>query len=350
MILNAYALLDAFVTLLRSFLALLVIGQAALALVHVGPGASPDRKKLVEDRYYLLFLLAILLLGLNVVSWPLFYLLLQSYVSEWPVMCIYGVTQVGTGSISSSRFLPGLVKTLEATKPALVFLSGAWFVLYFINRQTQTGPLMRRVLIVLIVLGGLALADSAVEMTYLVIPKKEEFLSVGCCTVPFDAETRASRFVPEALLGERYHTGLYIAFYSLTGGLTLALGLFSRRVGGVGLGALAAVALMSLVVGGVFLIETAAPRLLRLASHHCPYCLLPKAPESTVAIGLFLLGTFAVGWAGTARWFASCAETNTLVANTVRGALRLAFFAYFGSIVMISLELALAGAWGNRVG
>src|SRR5262249_32048472 len=142
MILNAYALLDAFVTVLRAFLALVVLGQAIVALVQLGPEASPDRKKLVEDRYYLLFLLAILLLVLNVVSWPLFYLLLQSCVGEGTgVMCIYGVTQIGTGTISVSRFLPTLVNAMEATKPALVFLSGAWFVLYWIHRQPQSAPL-----------------------------------------------------------------------------------------------------------------------------------------------------------------------------------------------------------------
>src|SRR5262249_49126631 len=118
MILNAYAVLGAFVLALRALLGLLVVGQASLALAQGRNAESPEGKKALEDRYYLLFLMAILLLVLNVLSWPLFYLLLQSYVREWPgVMCIYGVTQIGTGSISVSRFLPGLVQSLETTKP-----------------------------------------------------------------------------------------------------------------------------------------------------------------------------------------------------------------------------------------
>ena len=56
--------------------------------------------------------------GLGLASWPLLYLLLQSYVPEWPdVMCIYGVTRVGAGSVGASRFLPGLVTALQVLKP-----------------------------------------------------------------------------------------------------------------------------------------------------------------------------------------------------------------------------------------
>jgi hypothetical protein len=142
------------------------------------------------------------LLGLNVVSWPILYLLLQSYVAEWPdVMCIYGVTRIGAGSIGVSRFLPPLVDAPQATKPALVFLSGAWFVLYLLNRRARTVPLTGRVLLVLLAAGLLAAADAAAEVAYLTIPKKEEFLSAGCCTEVFDGPSRASRFLPGILVG-----------------------------------------------------------------------------------------------------------------------------------------------------
>src|SRR3712207_9054229 len=118
MILNAYAVLDGFVSLLRLGLGLLVLGlgfSAWWTWARYAPAAE-DRKAL-EDRCYLVFLLASLLLWLNVASWPIFYLLLQSYVAEWPgVMCIYGVTRIGTGSVGPSRFLPALVTTLQVTK------------------------------------------------------------------------------------------------------------------------------------------------------------------------------------------------------------------------------------------
>src|SRR3954454_9138633 len=143
MILNTYAVLDAFLSLLRGMLGLLVLWLGVSAWwtwLRRPPG--PEGRKELEDRGYLLFLLAGLLLALNVLSWPIFYLLLQSYVPEWPeAMCIYGVTKIGLGSLGPARFLPTLVTALQATKPFLVFLSGAWFVLYLVNRRTHTEPL-----------------------------------------------------------------------------------------------------------------------------------------------------------------------------------------------------------------
>src|SRR5262249_12599738 len=100
MILNSYAVLDAFVTLLRLLLGVLVIGMGLVAWQLCWRGPSVEDRTRLENRSYLLYLLAFLLLGLNVVSWPLLYLLLQSYVPEYEAagaMCIYGVTQVGVG-------------------------------------------------------------------------------------------------------------------------------------------------------------------------------------------------------------------------------------------------------------
>src|SRR5262245_48906676 len=203
MILNAYAVLDAFLSLLRAGLGLLVLWLGVSAWrTWQRSSASAESKTALEDQYYLLFLLAGLLLALNVLSWPIYYLLLQSYVPEWGVMCIYGVTQIGTGSIGSSRFLPMLVTALQTAKPVLVFLSGAWFVLYLVNRRTHTAPLTGRVLLLLLVLGVLTVGDAAVEGAYLVIPKKEVYYSGGCCTAVFDAEGGTSRFVPQALVSE----------------------------------------------------------------------------------------------------------------------------------------------------
>src|SRR5262249_763476 len=148
--------------------------------------------------------------------------LLQSYVPEWPgVMCIYGVTQVGTGSLGPSRFLPGLVKLLQMTKPALVFGSGAWFVLYWVNWRTATAPLQSRILLALVVLGLLAACDATAETAYLVIPKKEEFLSAGCCTAGLDEWVRSTRFLPESLVREKDPPWLYAAYYGSNLGMVL---------------------------------------------------------------------------------------------------------------------------------
>ena len=222
MILNAYAVLDAFITLLRLSLSLLVIVLGFSVWKRWRRAESAEARSGTEDRGYLLFLLALLLLVLNLASWPLLYLLLESYVPEWPgVMCIYGVTQVGTGSQSASRFLPVLLMALQVLKPALVFGSGGWMTLYLANRRTPNSPLMGRILLASIGLGMLAGADAAAESAYLLIPKKEEFLSAGCCTGAF--EDNDSRYLPSAIAGEHAHFWLSAAYYAVNACMVVAL-------------------------------------------------------------------------------------------------------------------------------
>ncbi len=352
MILNTYAILDAFVSLLRLGvgLAVLWLGLAALrgwAGARASPEIVGEERKALEDRCYLLFLLAGLLLALNVLSWPLFYLLLQSYVPEWPgVMCIYGVTRIGAGSLGSSRYLPGLLTALQVMKPGLIFLSGAWFVLYLVNRATSTAPLTGRVLFVLLAAGLLAVADAGAELTYLAIPKKEQFLSGGCCTAVFDGDQRSSRFLPQARAGEQDVPWLYAAYYAVNGGMVVALAAAvrasRRRLPAGGLAPLLLGALLSLAVNAVFLVEVAAPRLLHLPYHHCPYDLVPRAPESLAAVALFLGGSFAVGWACVVGWLGRAAEARPLLPGAVGQLLHLGCLCYLGSVVMLSVELALA--------
>jgi hypothetical protein len=347
MILNAYAVLDGFITLLRFGLGILVVCFATSAWRKCGRATSPESRKAFEDRCYLVVLLAGLLLGLNLASWPLFYLLLQSYVKEWPgvVMCIYGVTQIGAGTHGISRFLPGLLKTLQITKPALVFASGSWFVLYLVNRRSPTAPLWQRILGIAVIMGLLAAVDSAIEAAYLIIPKKEEFLAAGCCAEAFDAGARATRFLPQALLGDNYHPYLYGLYWGINGGMILALmgsiWLLRRGRGLVWAVALLPGAVLCVLVNTVFLIEIAAPALLHLPFHHCPYDLLPKAPESVLGIALFVLGSFCVGWASILSWFGGGFQTRPYVRSLVVKVLSLGFFAYLNSLVIMTIELAM---------
>jgi hypothetical protein len=346
MILNTYAVLDAFLTLLRLGFALLVVTVAVRAWYSGRCSQSPADTGALEDRRYLVILLAAVLLGLSVASWPLFYLLLQSYVPQWPgVMCIYGVTQVGSGSRGLSRFLPDLVAGLELIKPALVFASGAWLVLYLVDRRTTTAPLRNRVLGVIVLVGLLAAADAAAEGAYLVIPKKEDFLAAGCCSEAFDAEARATRFVPRALLGEEYRPYVTSAYWGANAGMILALAgsaVLARRSRRLAfLGPLLVGALVTLAVSAVFLVEVAAPALLHKPYHHCPYDLLPQVPESVAGIALFVLGSFCVGWACVVGWLANTAQTRALVRRSVRALLALGCFAYLAALVLMAVELAL---------
>jgi hypothetical protein len=348
-ILNAYAVLDAFVSLLRLGLGLLIVWLALSTWTSWRPVAlGPEARKTLEDRCYLLFLLAGLLLALNVLAWPIFYLLLQSYVSQWPgVMCIYGVTRIGAGSAGISRFLPPLLTTLQTIKPLLVFLSGAWFVLYLVNRRTSTAPLTGRILLLLLGASLLACADSAAEIAYLVIPKKEEFLSSGCCTAVFDNEGGIGRFVPKALVGEEAENWLYAAYYLLNAVMIVILigcaRLCRRRLPGGWLTPVFIGVVLSLVVSAVFLIEIAAPRLLHMPNHHCPYDLVPVAPRSLVAVALFVGGSFLAGWGCIVGWLGNSPESTPFVPGMVGILFRLAATGYGLSVLFLSVELLLAG-------
>ena len=344
MILNSYAVLSVFVALLRLVLGVAVVGLAASAWRR--PSSNRDS---MEDRSYLVFLLAFTLVVLNFVSWPLLYLLLQSYVPQWAgVMCIYGVTRVGEGSLGSARYLPGLLLLLQLSKPALVYAGGAWFVLYLLNRRTATGALLGRLFVVLVPVGLLAVADAGLELAYLGIPKKEEHPSGGCCTTLDKApegRTTADDGLDE-LSDHHWRKALSLAYHGCNVALVLALFLGTCRAfgapGRVLLLALLLLGAAALAISGLFLVEVAAPTLLGLPHHRCAYDLIPDAPEAVVPVVLYVGGLFAVGWACAARWLGRHAETEAVLPAFVSGLLRLGLCAYLMSLVMLSLELALA--------
>jgi hypothetical protein len=256
-------------------------------------------------------------------------------------MCIYGVTRIGAGSEGWAGCLPGLVRTLQILKPLLVFATGAWFLLYLINRRTRTAAFRRRVLLMALAVGAAAVTDAAAEESYLVIPKKEYFLASGCCSAAALEVSDSARFLPQALIGDRYRPWLFGAFYGLNGGLALAL---SGLVGGVRwtgkhLVPVLGGAMAALGVSGIFLTEIAAPRLLHMPEHHCAYDLIPGYPAALSAVGLFFLGAFAVGWSCWTDWFGGSQETRPFQDRLVRRLLRLGAWSYLLAVVILTVEL-----------
>jgi hypothetical protein len=347
MILNAYAVLDAFLALLRLPLGVLVVVVSAYLSWEWRYAASPERRGSSEDRFYLLFLSAFVLVGMSLASWPLLYLVLNSYVPEWPgAMCIYGVTRIGAGSLGAARFLPGLVTSVQLSKPAIVFLAGAWLVLYRMNRATANSPYMSRMLAALMGLGMAAAFDASLEIVYLAIPKREEFLTAGCCTAAFDASDYLSRFAPKARIPENFHSWLFAGYYSvhLLQSSLLLMYVFSDGLERNRRWLMSALigTVVSVPVAAIFLIDVATPILLHLPYHHCIYDLITQVPESIVALGLFVSGSFAVGWAGVAAWCANCAETAAFSRQASRKLAGAATVGYLGSVLMFSIELMLA--------
>jgi hypothetical protein len=345
MIVNAYAILDGFLAALRLVFGLCIV-YFAIAVYRTRGDADAVQIQLREERGTLLFLAACTLIVLSVASWPVLYLLLQSYIPAWEgVMCIYGVTQIGKGSMGLARFLPDLLTWLQLMKPALVFAGGCWLVLHLINSRTSTGPLAGRVMLLLVVLGALASADALIEISYLVIPKKEEFAAGGCCTQVFDSAERWARLVPKNWIADEHRPWLYGIYWVLNGATALSI-FGALRFNWTGRSVIfpAILSTVSVGINAMFLVEVAAPLLLRLPYHHCPYDLLPLVPESVVAIALFALGAFAVGWAYVASVIGRHEETVAVVPDCVRTLLKIGLFGCLGSLVMMTLELALAWA------
>jgi hypothetical protein len=346
MILNSYTVLDVALSCLRLLVAVLIVWLGLGAVRRLRRPMAPDARAEGEDQIHLLGQLARLLLGLQLVSWILLYLLLQSYVPAWPgVMCVYGVTRIGTASVGAARFLPALIDALQVCKPLLLFCGGAWLTLDRINRGTSTGPLTRRALAALIVLGLLGGADAAAELVYLLIPKKEEFPDLGCCTGRLD-KPPWGRPIPDAVRRVwdcPWHLAGYaaadvIVVFALVG--YLAQLRRTRRASPFPAVLPAAVA--ALPVAASFFSEVVAPIFLGLPCHHCPYDLLPVAPDAVLAAALFLGGTFAVGWACLAGWWADCADTRPFLYIQIGRVLGWGLFCYLGSTVLIVVGLAVA--------
>jgi hypothetical protein len=336
MVLNSYAVLAVFLALLRLALGVIVVACGAFGRRRWH--AAADRTT-AENAGHLAFLLAVTLVLLGVASWPLLYLLLQSYVPEWPgAMCIYGITQVGKGSMGPARHLPPLILAIQVMKPLLVFVGGAWYVLYLLDRRTRTAPLLGRLFALLVPLGLLAIADASADLTYAAIPKREEFSAAGCCTTV--AESSASRFLPPSWVGDAERTRLHAAYFTsnVLLMLLLATGLGYGRPGWL----VVLTAAVNLAVSGVFLVEVVAPTILHLPFHHCAYDLIPDAPEGIAAAGLHLIGTFAAGWSALVWGLGRGEETGPLALRLSDDLARLSLWCLGTSFVMVNLALVLA--------
>jgi hypothetical protein len=346
MILNAYAVLAGFLSMLRLLLALVSIG-VAVALVRQRR-LAPDREEVdsIENRAYLLSFLGLTVVAIAVLSWPLLYVLLQSYVPQWPgVMCIYGVTQIGAGSLGPSRFLPSLLTALQTIKPFMVFVAGGWLVLYAINRSARSAPLLGRLIVLQVVLAVVAIGDAGLELAYLGIPKKEEFLSSGCCTESLrDSSSLEAYSPPEPLDADQ--SWLRVGYFAANGAMIgMLYSLLSCLPSCFHAGRRAMALLAAVVTGFItyfFLREVAAPDILQLPYHHCLYDLLPTSPLTVLAMACHLLAAFAIGWAGIAATWGRSAETNAAVTPVVSRCLFLAFNGYLASLAIITTQMVLA--------
>lgn len=293
MIVNPYSIsalaIDALSVLLA--LSVLILGSGltmATARPQILPGEVHTR---LENRFYLVFWMGVVLLTIRLAMWPFFYFTLKSFVSEIEgAMCTFGVTKV----------IPTLTNILELLKPVTFFLGGLWLVLYHLHRKagviSQSGG--GKIILPLLLITAFIGATDAAGSIWLWIEMSPE-LAISCCTVITDIPKRFTVLIPQAIWGPTYQQGLWPAYYA--GNLiTIAVlaRLFwemkkARPLKFFSLAGLFTIALANCIVSVFSFVEVLGPRLMGLSFHHCLYCLLELVTDAPIFLGLLVLGTFA---------------------------------------------------------
>ena len=283
--------------------------------------------------------LATAVLVLNLFSYPFFYATLQSFVKDIEgTMCIYGVTQV----------LPLLCRFLEVIKPLIFFFIGQWLILHFLTRQNKTtGSLTSRKLKLLLGVSIGIVVESMGELIFFLSLPAGSHTPVTCCTSKIDSPERISAILSGYLLGHQYEQPLLLFYYLGNLFLLGMIGYFLRKrrwaIRGVlrrrSVGLAFSVSLINLFLTALTVLEVIGPRLMNLPYHHCPYCLLQYVPDSSLMIGLFILGTYGIGWAfGLAMIFRDKESARNLSFYLDR-LYRFSFCCFSLSLTMVSIHL-----------
>jgi hypothetical protein len=339
MILNVFSITETFIGLI-SFILMGWAGLFSLTLaLRWKRASSVEQRSEVEEKTHLVLLVAVVVLGIRLVNWPLFYATLWSFISDIDgAMCIFGVTQV-------KRALTG---TSEIIKPIAFFLIGAWLLIHTLDQKTETSPLMGRKLLFLSATAAVVVAESLLDVVLMlkIAPGK----LVSCCTTVTDILDRPTRVVPQSTLGPGYASILGYGYYVSNMALVLILGLSMWRLKpksypGWQRPVLGIIFLFALLNGALFVltqIEVHAPKIMGLPFHHCLYCLWHYVPDSVLMYLFFVLGTFAVGWAFLLDLMGRTGETKDLLYRYLRVLYGFSIFCFTASMVMNTVHLVAA--------
>ncbi|MDG6025846.1 MAG: hypothetical protein E3K40_03855 [Candidatus Brocadia sp.] len=340
MIVNIYTLIMLFVAFVSLFLGGFLF-YAALRMLLCSESASAmslETKSKFEERGYLVFLLACVILSVRMLAWPWFYFMLQSFVPEVPgAMCMFGVTQI----------LPSTVTFLQILKPVSFFIMGGWLLCYYVDKSTPTAPLARQNLFFLLMVCGVLLADSIADISYVL--RMKPLMSVSCCATFFDVPLRPSAMIPQAIFGIHFQKILFVLYYLINIILIallflllskkwLSFTVFSKKIV---VYSMAIVGVVNIPVVIYTLIENIVPRLMQLPYHHCIYCFMGKGvvPDAPVMLGLFVIGTFAIGWMGILRMLCMNAETQPVTEHLLKKVNGLSAFCLLASLMMVTIHL-----------
>jgi hypothetical protein len=339
MILNVFSITESFIGLI-SLILMAWAGLLSLTLALRWKRASTvEQRSEVEKRTHLVLLVAVVVLGIRLLNWPIFYATLRSFVSDIDgAMCIFGVTQV-------KRVLTGIS---EIIKPIAFFLIGAWLLIHILDQKTQTSPLMGRKLLFLSATAVVVVAESLLDVVLML--KIAPGTLVSCCTTVTDILDRPTRVVPQSTLGPGYASILGYGYYVSNILLVLILGLSMWRLRPKSYPswqrpALGLIFLFAILNGALFVltqIEVHAPKIMGLPFHHCLYCLWQYVPDTVLMYLFFALGTFAVGWAFLLDLMGRTGETKDLLYKNLRMLYGFSIFCFAASMVMTTVHLVAA--------
>jgi hypothetical protein len=305
---HSLTVIGLFLCVLRAVLAAIaVIGAIWASRVRaVGPAAQgqPILLEESERRIPLVVLAGGALAVLVVASWPLLYVVLQSYVPQRAdAMCMYGVTQIGRGYSDWRGTLPALLRASEMLKPVVVLLAGAWVVWQLATRRSASSGSSKIGLLWLGALAVVAAADAGLEGAWLVTPNPPPCPQASaCCTAPPPSAVNPTTIEPwmSGCLSAGLLAGLHALAWCAACGMTLAWPRLRARVAGwsgAGWRIAATVVALACVVSGMALFsQVVAPWLTGLPEHRCLYCLLATRPVAIVTGVLLIAGGFLPVW------------------------------------------------------
>ncbi|HQU31361.1 MAG: hypothetical protein HRU72_08825 [Planctomycetia bacterium] len=338
MIINIYTLIMLFVAFLSLFLGGFLFYAAIKMLLGFKPAIPLEIKSTYEQKGYLVFLMACVILSVRMLAWPWFYFMLQSFVPEVPgAMCMFGVTQI----------LPSTVTFLQIIKPISFFIMGGWLLCYYVDKAVPTSPLALRNLYFLLIACAVLLADSITDISYVL--RMKPLMSVSCCATFFDVPLRPSAMIPQAIFGRHFQGILFVLYYLTNIFLVVFLLvilskkwlLFTAFIRKIILYSLAITGVVNIPVVIYALIENIVPRLMQLPYHHCIYCFMGKGvvPDAPIILGLFAIGTFAMGWMGILRMLCIQAETQSVTEHLIKKVNGLSAFCLLASLLMVTIHL-----------
>lgn len=336
MILNIYTMTVLFAAALTGAISIPLGIMSFRIFQKWGKTLSAEERTNIENKSYLLLLTAAVILSTKLLSWPFFYVTLQSYVpSIRGAMCIFGVTQ----------FNPSMSSALQIFKPLVFFLTGGWLLLNQLDRKSETAPLFRRKFLFLSVVSVMAFADSAGEVIYFTSMNTET--SVACCTTFFDLPERMTAVLPISILGKAYEKYMLPSYYTMNISLMALMGASYLRLksnkpllpGTTIAGAVLAVLTAVLTVFAMF--EVIAPELMGLPYHHCVYCMWQYVPDSVLLTALFILGVFLPCWAFLLNVMGRHSETDAALKGYIMNLYFFGAVSTGASLLMVTIHLML---------